>query len=42
MDLSLKDRVAMITGGSRGLGFQIASTLAREGCKISTCGRDER
>jgi 3-oxoacyl-[acyl-carrier protein] reductase len=42
MDLSLKGRVAMITGGSRGLGFQIASTLAREGCKISICGRDER
>ena len=42
MDLSLEGKVAMITGGSRGLGFQIASTLVREGCKISICGRDER
>ena len=42
MDLSLEGKVAMITGGSRGLGLQIASTLAREGCKVSICGRDER
>ena len=42
MDLSLEGKIAMITGGSRGLGLQIASTLAREGCKISICGRDER
>lgn len=42
MDLSLEGKVAMVTGGSRGLGLQIASTLAREGCKVSICGRDER
>lgn len=42
MDLSLDGKVAMITGGSRGLGLQIASTLAREGCQVSICGRDER
>ncbi len=42
MDLSLEGRIAMITGGSRGLGRQIATALGREGCKISICGRDER
>lgn len=42
MELGLKDRVAMITGGSRGLGRQIAGTLAREGCKISICARDRQ
>jgi 3-oxoacyl-[acyl-carrier protein] reductase len=42
MELGLKDRVAMITGGSRGLGRQIAGTLAREGCKISICARDQQ
>jgi 3-oxoacyl-[acyl-carrier protein] reductase len=40
MDLSLEGKVAMISGGSRGLGKQIAGTLAREGCRISICGRD--
>ena len=42
MDLSLEGKVAMITGGSRGLGRQCASALAREGCRVSICGRDAR
>ena len=42
MDLGLNGRVAMVTGGSRGLGRQIASTLAREGCRISICARDQQ
>ena len=42
MDLSLEGKIAMITGGTRGLGLQIASVLAREGCHISICGRDGR
>ena len=41
MELSLEGKVAMITGGSRGLGRQIAGTLAREGCKVAICARDE-
>ena len=32
--------VAIVTGGSRGLGFLIASELAREGCRIAICARD--
>ncbi len=40
MDLGLNGRTAMITGGSRGLGRQIAETLAREGCRIAICARD--
>ena len=39
MDLGLDGKVAMITGGSHGLGKQAASTLAREGCKVSICAR---
>ena len=39
MDLGLDGKVAMITGGSRGLGRQAALALAREGCKVAICAR---
>jgi len=39
MDLALQGKVAMITGGSHGLGKQAADSLAREGCKVSICAR---
>ena len=39
MDLGLNGKVAMITGGSHGLGKQAADSLAREGCKVSICAR---
>ncbi|HTL27791.1 MAG TPA: SDR family oxidoreductase, partial [Tepidisphaeraceae bacterium] len=33
--------VALITGGSRGLGLEIARVLADEGARIAICARDE-
>ncbi len=39
MDLALDGKVAMITGGSRGLGRQCALALGREGCAVAICGR---
>ena len=41
MDLGLKDKVAIITGSSRGLGLASAKALAAEGCRVTLCGRTE-
>lgn len=37
---SLSGRVALITGGSRGLGFEIARTLGRSGAKVVITARN--
>ena len=39
MDLGLKDKVALITGSSRGLGFAAARSLATEGCRVMLTAR---
>ncbi len=39
MDLHLGDKVAIITGSSRGLGLASARSLAREGCAVTLCAR---
>lgn len=41
MDLGLKDKVALITGASRGIGKYIAHGLAAEGCHVAICARGE-
>ena len=40
MDLNLKGRVAVITGGAAGIGEAIASALAAEGCTICILDRN--
>jgi 3-oxoacyl-[acyl-carrier protein] reductase len=40
MDLQLKDKVVLVTGGSKGIGFVIAKTLVGEGARVSICARN--
>jgi len=39
MDLKLKGKTALITGGSEGIGKGVARTLAREGVDVAICAR---
>ncbi|HKC54774.1 MAG TPA: SDR family NAD(P)-dependent oxidoreductase, partial [Vicinamibacterales bacterium] len=41
MDLGLRDKVAIVTGSSRGLGLASARALAAEGCLVCVCARTE-
>ncbi len=41
MDLGIKDRVALIIGGSKGLGLATAEALLREGCKVAISSRHQ-
>ncbi len=41
MDLGLKDKVAVITGGSVGIGLAVAEGLAQEGVNLVLCARNE-
>lgn len=41
MDLGIKGKNALVTGGSRGLGRQAALALAREGVNVAICARGE-
>lgn len=41
MDLGIEGKIALITGGSRGLGRQSALSLAGEGVNVAICGRTE-
>jgi len=41
MDLGMNDRVAIVTGSSRGLGFASARALVSEGCRVVICARTQ-
>lgn len=41
MDLQLRNKVALISGGSKGIGFSTARAFAKEGCNLAICSRNE-
>src|SRR4051812_27232684 len=41
MDLELTDKIAIVTGSTRGLGFATARALLAEGCNVTICARGE-
>ncbi len=42
MDLGLKDKVAVVTGGTSGIGAAVCRGLAQEGVHIALCSRHEK
>ncbi|HEV2234278.1 MAG TPA: SDR family oxidoreductase [Terriglobia bacterium] len=40
MTAELQDKVAVVTGGSRGIGYSITAALLAAGAKVYICGRD--
>lgn len=42
MDLGLKDKIAVVSGASKGLGLAVARSLGKEGAKLAICARDSQ
>ena len=42
MDLGLKNKISIITGGSDGIGKAAAISLSNEGAKVAIIGRNQK
>ena len=41
MNFDLKDKTALVTGGSRGIGLEVARALLNEGARVAICSRKQ-
>jgi 3-oxoacyl-[acyl-carrier protein] reductase len=41
MDLGLKGKKAIVTGSTKGIGRRVVNLLAKEGCNVGVCARNE-
>jgi 3-oxoacyl-[acyl-carrier protein] reductase len=41
MNLELTDKIAIVTGSSRGIGLAVATALVEEGCRVTVCARGQ-
>jgi len=42
MNYKIKNKIVLVTGGSRGIGQEICKSLAKEGAKIIACSRNKK
>ena len=42
MNLGIKNKTALVTGSSRGIGKSCAISLSKEGANVVICGRDKK
>ncbi|MDT5015843.1 MAG: 3-oxoacyl-[acyl-carrier protein] reductase, partial [Mycobacterium sp.] len=42
MDYGIKDRSALVVGGSKGMGYEVAKNLVAEGCRVAVLARTKK